>query len=72
MAAWRAHVSNDGVDGTRSPVGDLMFGNGNAPTARPTMVTVAGEVRVPTRGVDSLVTHALETWSTCAELRDSM
>jgi hypothetical protein len=71
MATWNAHVSDDGVDGTKNPVGDLMFGNSNAPTVRPTRVTAAGEVRVPTRGLDTLVTHALETWNTCAELRDS-
>jgi hypothetical protein len=71
MAAWKAHVSNEGVDGSRNPVGDLMFGNGNAPTARPTRATALGEVRVPTRGVDTHMTHTLKTWSTCAELRDS-
>jgi hypothetical protein len=71
MAAWNAHASEDGVDGTRNPVGDLMFGNGNAPTVRPTRATAAGEVRVPARGMDTLVTHALKTWNTCAELRDS-
>jgi hypothetical protein len=71
MAAWNAHVSNDGVDGTRNLVGDLTSGNGNAPTGRPTRATAAGEVRVPSRGVDTLVTHALETWNACAELRDS-
>jgi hypothetical protein len=38
---------------------------------RPTRATAVGEVRVSTRGVDTLVTHALETWNTCAELRDS-
>jgi hypothetical protein len=48
-----------------------MFGNGTAPTVRPTRATAAGEVRVPMRGVDTLVTHVLETWNTCEELRDS-
>jgi hypothetical protein len=71
IAAWNAHVSDNGVDGLRNPVGDLMFGNGNAPKVRPTRATAAGEVRVPTRGMDTLVTHALETWNTCAELSDS-
>jgi hypothetical protein len=71
MAAWNAHVSNDGVDGSRNPVGDLMFGNTNAPTVRPTRVTAAGEVRVFTSGVDTLLTRAFETLNTCAELRDS-
>jgi hypothetical protein len=71
MAAWNAYVSNDGVDGTRNPVGNCMFGNGSAPTERPTRAMAAGEVRVPTRGMDTLVTHALGTWNVCAELRDS-
>jgi hypothetical protein len=71
MAAWNAHVSDGGVNGTRNPVGDRMFCNVSAPTARPTRARVAGEVRVPTRGMDTLVTHALETWNACAELRDS-
>jgi hypothetical protein len=47
MAAWNAHVSKDGVDGTRNSVGDRC-----APKARPTRATAAGEVRVPTRGMD--------------------
>jgi hypothetical protein len=71
MAAWNAHVSDDGIDGTRNPVGDRMFGNGGAPTTRSNRATAAGEVRVPTRGMDTLVTHALETWNSSAELRDS-
>jgi hypothetical protein len=71
MAAWNAYVSNDGVDGTRNPVGDRMFGNGSVPTARPSRATAAGEVRVPTRGMETLVTHAVKTLNACAELRDS-
>jgi hypothetical protein len=71
MAAWNAYLSNDGVDGTRNLVGDRMFGNGIGPTARPTRATTAGEVRVTTRGINTVVTHALETWNACAELRNS-
>jgi hypothetical protein len=71
MAAWNAHVSDDGVASTRNPVGNLMFSNGNAATVRPTRATAAGEVRVATRGVNTLVTHALETWNACAKLKDS-
>jgi hypothetical protein len=71
MAAWNAYVSNDGVAGTRNPVGNLMFDSGNASTARPTRATTVGEVRVPTRGVKTLVTHALETWKACTELKNS-
>jgi hypothetical protein len=64
MAAWNAHESDDGVAGTRNPVGNLMFDSSNALTVRPTRATAAGEVQVPTRGVKTLVTHALETWNT--------
>jgi hypothetical protein len=71
MAAWNAHVSDNGVDGTRNQVRDHVFGNDNMPTVRPTRATAAGEVRGPMRGVDTLVTPALETWNRCAELRDS-
>jgi hypothetical protein len=59
------------VGGTRNPVGNLMFDSGNALTARPTRATTAGEVRVPTTGIKTLVTHALKTWNSCAELRNS-
>jgi hypothetical protein len=71
MAAWNAHVSDDGVAGTRNRVGNLMFGSGNALTVRPTRVTAAGEARVPRRGVKTLLTHALDTWNACTELRNS-
>jgi metal-dependent amidase/aminoacylase/carboxypeptidase family protein len=71
MAAWNAHVSDNGMAGTRNPVGNLMFNSGNALTVRPTRATTAGEVRVPTRGVKTLVTHALKTVNESAELRNS-
>jgi hypothetical protein len=72
MAAWNAYVSNDGTGSTRNPVGTCMFGNVDQPTtARPKRATTAGEVRVPTRGMDTLVTHSLEMWNACAELRDA-
>jgi hypothetical protein len=64
MAAWSAYVSNHGTNGTRNPVGSRMFGNVNQPaTTRPTKATAAGEVRVPTKDMDTLMTHALETWN---------
>jgi hypothetical protein len=70
IAEWNAYVSNNG---TRNPVGSCMFGNVNQlATARPARAKTAGEVRVPTRGIHTLVTHALETWNTCADLRDAM
>jgi hypothetical protein len=72
MAAWNAYASDDGTNGRRNPVGSCMFGNVNQPAnTRPTRATAAAEVRVPTRGMDTLVTHALETWNVCLVLRDS-
>jgi hypothetical protein len=72
MSAWSAYVSNDGTCGTQNPVGSWMFGNVDQPaTARPTRATTAGEVRVPTRGMDTHVTHGLKTWNVCAELRNA-
>jgi hypothetical protein len=40
-------------------------------TTRPTRAKAAGEVHVPTRGVKTLMTHALEIWNSCSELRDA-
>jgi hypothetical protein len=70
MAAWSAYVSNKSKAGTRNPVGRLMF-NRDLVVLRPTRATAAGEVRVPMRGVKTLVTHGLEIWNSCAELRDA-
>jgi hypothetical protein len=72
MAAWNAYVSNNDSNGTWNPVDSCMFGNvDQLATTRPTRATAAGEVRVPTRGMDTLLTHALKTWNACAELRDA-
>jgi uncharacterized membrane protein (UPF0136 family) len=71
MIAWNAHESDNGVAGSKNSVGNLSFNSGNALTARPTRATAAGEVRVPTRVMNTLVTHVLETWNACTELRNS-
>jgi hypothetical protein len=71
MAAWNAYMSDNSVAGTRNPVGNLMFDRGKASTARPTRATTAGEVRVLTSSIKTLVTHALETSNSCTELRNS-
>jgi hypothetical protein len=73
MAVWNAYLSADRTNGMRNLVGSSMFGIVNQPatTTRPTKATTAGRVRVLTRGMDTLVTHALETWNACAELRDA-
>jgi hypothetical protein len=45
--------------------------NADLPTARTSRSTTAGEVRVRTRGMNTHVTHGLEVWNACKELRDS-
>jgi hypothetical protein len=64
-------VSNDGEAGTKNPVGRLMF-DSDLVASRPTRATAAGEVRVPTRGMKTLVTHPLKIWNSCVELRDAL
>jgi hypothetical protein len=64
-------MSDDGANGTRNPVGSRMFGNGILPTTSPTRATAEGQFRVPTRGMGTLVTHALKRSNACTELRDS-
>jgi hypothetical protein len=71
MSAWNAFHSCDGSNGTRNPVGKETFDSANLPTARTSRATTAGEVRVRTRGMDTHVTHGLEVWNACKELRDS-
>jgi hypothetical protein len=72
MSAWSAYSSNDGIGGKRNPVGSWMFVNVNLPkTARPSRATTAGQVRVRSRGMDTHVTHGLEVWNACGELRNA-
>jgi hypothetical protein len=71
MAAWSAYVSDEGEAGTRNPVGRLMYDSNLVALLRPTRATAAGEVRVLTRGVKTLLTHALKSGNLCAELRNS-
>jgi hypothetical protein len=71
MSAWTAFHSCDGSNGARNPVGEAMFSNAELPTARASRSTTAGEVLVRTRGMDTHVTHGLEVWNACRELRDT-
>jgi hypothetical protein len=74
MAAWAAFMSNNGRDGTRKPVGRLMFNSDkiDAATGRPNRATTAGEVCVPTRGKATFVIHSLAVWNACQELRSAV
>jgi hypothetical protein len=71
MSAWMAFNSCDGSNRARNLVGEAMFSNADLPTARTSRSTTAGEIRVRTRGMDTQVTHSLEVWNACKELRDS-
>jgi hypothetical protein len=71
MSAWTAFHSCDGTNRARNLVGDAMFSGAELPTAGASRSTTAGEVRVRTRGLDTHVTHGLEVWNACRELRDS-
>jgi hypothetical protein len=71
MSAWTAfHICN-GTNGAWNPVGDAMFSGAELPTALTSRSTTAGEVRVRSRGLDTHLTHGLEVWNACRELRNS-
>jgi hypothetical protein len=57
MSAWTAFHSCNGSNKARNPVGEAMFSNAELPTARASRSTMAGEVWVRTRGMDTHVTH---------------
>jgi hypothetical protein len=71
MSAWSAYHSCNDTDGIWNPVGEAMLSGAELPTARSLRSATAGEVRVRTRGLDTHVTHGLEAWNACRELRDS-
>jgi hypothetical protein len=71
MSAWLEYHSCDGTNGIWNPVGEAMFGGAELPTAPSSRSSTAGKVRVRTRGLDTHVTHRLEAWNACRELRYS-
>jgi hypothetical protein len=71
MSAWSAYHSCDGANGIWNPVGEAMFSGAELPTARLSRSATAGKVRVRMRGLDTHITHGLEAWNACRELRDS-
>jgi hypothetical protein len=70
MSAWTAFHSCNGSNGARNPIGEAMLNNADMPAAHALRLATAGEVRVRTRGMDTHVTHGLEVWNTCKDLRD--
>jgi hypothetical protein len=72
MAAWNAFMGSNGIYGSRNLVVRAMFDNDNIAAAtggRPTTATAMGEVRVPTRGKTTFVSHRLAVCNACPELR---
>jgi hypothetical protein len=65
LEAWSVFVSKDGGDGSRNSIGWMMFDN---PSLRPSRSAAAGEVVVPSRGVETFVTRAAVLWNSCPEL----
>jgi hypothetical protein len=70
MSAVSAYHSCDGANGIQNPVGEAMFSGAEIPL-RSLRSARASEVRVRTRGLDTHITHGLEAWNACRELRDS-
>jgi hypothetical protein len=66
LEAWSAFVSKGGGDGSRNAIGQMMFDNRSL---RPSRLAAAGEVVVPSRGVETFVTRAAVLWNSCPEIR---
>ncbi|TRY71868.1 hypothetical protein TCAL_12727 [Tigriopus californicus] len=63
--------SSDGGSGERNPIGTTMFGPVETGISRDrsSRSNSAGQVRVPLRGVNTIVCHAATIWNQCPELR---
>jgi hypothetical protein len=72
LEAWKAFHSNDGGNGSRNPLGAVVF-NGAVgcvvKNERPRRSVVAGKIRVPLRGQTTLVKHAAMLWNACPPQR---
>jgi hypothetical protein len=71
MSAWSTYHSCNGTNVILIPVGEAMFSGAELPLARSSSSATEGKVRFRTRGLDTHVTHGLEAWNACRELRDS-
>jgi hypothetical protein len=71
MEAWKAFHSSNGSGGRRNPIGQIIFGQPVATGASPfrSRSATAGQVKVPLRGVDTMVRHAAKEWNACPDLR---
>jgi hypothetical protein len=69
MEVWKAFHSSDGGNGSRNRIGKLIFDSQVAAGACPSQSATAGRVKVPLRGVETMVRHAAEVWNACPALR---
>ena len=67
MEAWKANMSKDGGKAKRNPIGQLVFDGKQ--DSRPTRSTDEGKVKVPQRGMATLVVHAASVWNGSPQLR---
>jgi hypothetical protein len=75
MEVWSSFHSNDGGNGSRNPVGAMVFDatvGSEFTSVRPTRSVMAGEIRVPLRGQDTFVAHAAVVWNACPDLRKAV
>jgi hypothetical protein len=68
---WRAYHSEDGGQGQRNPLGQLMFGGRyDVPTnGRTSRSLTSGRVPILLRGQNTFVVHGAEIWNASPELR---
>ena len=69
MEAWKAHQSSDGPDGTRNPVGNLLF---NYKNERSTRANTNGTIPLPLLSrAETFVWHASTIWNCSKALREA-
>ena len=79
LEAWKAFMSNDGPDGTRNPLGTLLFGDSGHMDGedkatimpnRPTRATTSGCIQPPLPMAAPSMAHSIyRIWNACAPLR---
>jgi len=74
METWKAFKSQDGVDGSRNPLGLLLFPPGGAlqDSMRSSRSASAGAIPLPLKtAANTMVWHAVDLWNSAKALRDA-
>ena len=74
METWKAFKSKDGIDGSRNPLGLLLFPNSGAlsDSVRGSRSATAGEIPLPLKtAANTMVWHAAGLWNSAGALRDA-